>query len=185
MLCLAYGVSDMRIRGGPKWFGTDPYDVVAKTPENVNGGANFQQMLQHLLEERFQLVVHKDVDEVPAYRLVLAKGGSRVQPSGTSPQGGHIGGGPGRIDGNGQPISRLARRLEDLLRRPVVDGTDLKGLYDFDLRFEPLDGYIGGQDIEQPALFAAIREQLGLELQKSKEKIEVIVIDRAEKPSGN
>lgn len=38
-------------------------------------------MLQALLEERFHLKIHREIRQLPVYRLTVAKGGPKLQPS--------------------------------------------------------------------------------------------------------
>jgi bla regulator protein blaR1 len=64
---------------------------------------------------------------------------------------------------------------------PVVDQTGLKGRYDFTLKW----AQEGGGDSQEPGLFTAIQEQLGLKLVPAKAPVEVIVVDHVEKPSEN
>jgi uncharacterized protein (TIGR03435 family) len=55
------------------------YDIIAKIP----AGATSEQlnlMLQNLLAERFGLVVHKEVREIPTYELAAAKDGPKLAP---------------------------------------------------------------------------------------------------------
>ncbi len=73
----------------------------------------------------------------------------------------------------------------------MEDATGLTGKYDFKLEWVPDEGQpnSGGEvpppNAEGPAIFSAIREQLGLKLEARKGPVEVLVIDRAEKPGGN
>jgi uncharacterized protein (TIGR03435 family) len=66
-----------------------------------------------------------------------------------------------------------------------VDGTGgIEGKFDFDVRFikdgkPPADGETG------PDLPAALQEELGLKLERSKAPVEVLVVDHLEKPSEN
>jgi len=75
------------------------------------------------------------------------------------------------------------------LPHPVLDRTGLTGLYDFDLEFAPDETVFGGVlkagDTSRPGLFAAIQQQLGLRLESTRTAVDTIVIDRAERPSGN
>ena len=72
-----------RIRGGPDWAHADKYTIEAKaegTPDrNVMNGP----MLRALLEDRFQLTIHRDVDpDVAMFALTVAKGGPKIKPWG-------------------------------------------------------------------------------------------------------
>lgn len=76
----------------------------------------------------------------------------------------------------------------------VVDQTNLKGGYDFDLSFtadlppgtQP-GALLNGEPIDTsgPPIFEAIRKQLGLRLERRKGSADTLVIDHAEKPTEN
>jgi uncharacterized protein (TIGR03435 family) len=81
---------------------------------------------------------------------------------------------------------------------PVVDQTALGDTrYTFTLKFtpdstmRPFGGTLDAQapplstDDAPPDLFSALEQQLGLRLQKKKASVDVIVIDKIEKPSAN
>ena len=83
----------------------------------------------------------------------------------------------------------------NVLDRPVVDRTGLQGRFDFTLNWTPDESQFRGHgppacrrrpaDAKFPGLFTAIQEQLGLKLDSANAPVEVIVIDRVEKPSDN
>jgi len=90
------------------------------------------------------------------------------------------------------------RLLSSYLRKKVVDQTGLTGRFDIHLEFAPerpagpvmLNGAPAPPDVVlpesgAPPFTAAIAQQLGLKLSADKAPVEVIVVDRAEKPSGN
>ena len=73
--------------------------------------------------------------------------------------------------GNGrQPHVLGCRRAVD---RVVVDRTNLDGAFDFDVTWMPETG---------PSIFTALEEQLGLKLEPGDGPVEVMVIDRIERP---
>ena len=83
----------------------------------------------------------------------------------------------------GSPIEPLARRLQGIVRRPVIDRTGLTGTYDIELKFT-----VDGATVQRegfPALMTAMEEQLGLKLDSRKEPMEVLVIDDAQLPTPN
>ncbi len=105
-------------------------------------------MTQSLLEDRFQLKIHRETHEAPIYELVVAKTGSKMKlsadqkPVAITPGIPQRGGPPrgmmrlnpgGNLEGNGIPVAMLARMLSEqpITGRPVIDKTGLKGLYDF------------------------------------------------------
>jgi uncharacterized protein (TIGR03435 family) len=77
------------------------------------------------------------------------------------------------------------------LDRPVVDKTGLSGRYDFKLAWTPNESQFGGiappesPESTEPDLFTAIQQQLGLKLEATRGPVEVLVIDKAERPSDD
>jgi uncharacterized protein (TIGR03435 family) len=73
---------DFQVTGGPGWISNDRYDIEATPGPGVTPTQQqTQEMLQSLLEERFQLKVRRETKSMPGYNLVLAKGGSKMKVS--------------------------------------------------------------------------------------------------------
>jgi uncharacterized protein (TIGR03435 family) len=71
----------------------------------------------------------------------------------------------------------------DVLDRPVLDQTGIFGRFDFQLKWTPAPSSV---NTDAPhVLFTAIQQQLGLQLKAVKASVDVLVIDRVEKPSEN
>jgi uncharacterized protein (TIGR03435 family) len=111
------------------------------------------------------------------------------------------------MQGSATPFANFVNMLSQFSGRPVVDKTDLKGLFDFTLQFSregltlpgmppgapPPGPGLGpggpGGPIDQaadpvPSLFTAIQE-LGLRLESTKGPVDVLVVDSVEKPTEN
>lgn len=78
--------------------------------------------------------------------------------------------------------------------RLVVDRTGLTGTFDIDLRWTPDSALLdrsqsaalsSSLDSNEPPLFTAIQEQLGLKLERTKGPVDVLVIDHVERPTPN
>jgi uncharacterized protein (TIGR03435 family) len=103
--------------------------------------------------------------------------------------------GPGLTAGSGRTMADLIPVLADLVSRPVIDKTGLAGLHDFRLTFAPESAGSSllrllspappppPADLNAPSLVAALQEQLGLKLESARAPVEVVVIDRFEKPT--
>jgi len=182
LLLNAYNIRSDQIEGGPKWLDSAPFTIDAKLPEGVSRNL-LPKALQSLLEDRFQLKIHRETRIRPAFALVQAKGGSKLRKTDPDAPGGGYSAGPRKIQGRGIPISSLVYTLASAAGAPVFDRTELPGEYDFTLEFAPLQG--AADDEKLPDIFAALQQQLGLKLEPIKAPIEVLVIDRAEKPSEN
>jgi uncharacterized protein (TIGR03435 family) len=99
------------------------------------------------------------------------------------------------FSGNAVPMPKVASTLQGMVQRPVVDRTNLKGFYDFRIRFSPSaipafpdrtardDGTPAVPS--DPPLLPILQDQLGLRLQPGRGTVEVLVIDHAEKPDAN
>lgn len=72
LIHFAYEYDTDKILGGPNWLEMDRFDVIAKVPDGSTPEKR-KQMLQALLQDRFQLVVHKDTKPLPTYALVVGK----------------------------------------------------------------------------------------------------------------
>jgi uncharacterized protein (TIGR03435 family) len=69
--------------------------------------------------------------------------------------------------------------------RPVVDRTGLTGFYDFKLEATPAFRLRGELQAGDANVIDSIEEQLGLRLEPRKAEVEVVVVDRMEKPTEN
>jgi uncharacterized protein (TIGR03435 family) len=87
LLWFSYGVQPFQIVGGPGWIDTDHFDIEARSEDRNAGPDQIKLMLQSLLEDRFQLKLHRETRQSPVYELVVAKGGPKIRlsPDQTSP----------------------------------------------------------------------------------------------------
>jgi uncharacterized protein (TIGR03435 family) len=157
----AYGLKESyQMETTASWMVTKHYDLAAKVPE----AATIEQvrvMLQHLLAERFGLVVHHETRLLPGYRLVVAKGGAKLRKSVEAPTIGVYGESivtkdgvrqfadnarsgvlltieEEQLHGRKETMGGLAHYLVMALHTPVIDATGIEGEYDYDLSFEPI-----------------------------------------------
>ena len=201
MMTVAYTVTDRQISGGPSWMNTDQFDIEAKaarprTPDELH------VMLQHLLEERFQLKLRRETREEPVWALVLDKGGSKMpvhDPDDLDrpPMGGQMftgadGGVCPGLFGHNVTMDYLAFTLSRSMDRKVIDRTGLPARYDVNLQFLPDAARLAGADGGGPTfspdcadLPSALPKQLGLRLESARGPVEFLVVEHAEKPVGN
>ena len=97
---------------------------------------------------------------------------------------------PGRLMAGGYALPDVARNLSNFAGRMVVDRTGLTGTFDLSVTWTPDQMPAGGLppgapaiDPNGPSLFTALQEQLGLKLEATKGPVEVLVIDRVERPT--
>lgn len=213
LVTLAYDSRAFQISGGPGWIASERFDVVAKADGAARPGdalsdprqitreqyQSFQEQmrpkLQSLLADRFRLVVHRETREAPVYALVIGKSGAKLARE----QNGFRGltrVSKGRLAAHGATLEMLANALSNELGRPVLDRTGMEGDFDFTLEWtpellaaavQPAPGSdtLAPLDPNGPSLFTAIQDQLGLRLESQKGPVEMIVIDRVERPSEN
>jgi uncharacterized protein (TIGR03435 family) len=192
--------------GLPAWIDEDRFDFDAK-PEGDSRRIprqQIQEMVQSLLKDRFQLKAHQEMRELPVYNLIVRRNRLRLSddqsppPPTEVPESGSLPRGSYRsvsslsgvtISANAIPISTFVFVLQNRIDRRIVDKTNLKSLYDIELRFksELLTGQPDAvpSDSNTPSLFTAIEEQLGLRLESARGQVQVVVIDSISKPSEN
>jgi uncharacterized protein (TIGR03435 family) len=189
----AYGVERYQVELSRTFSPDDAtyYNITAKAPgDKVPSRSEFRSMLRALLEERFGLQVHRGTKEMPVYALVVGKNGPKFKESAKDAVfSGHMGvnGRNQSITGTRYTMTDLARGIQNslMLDRPVVDRTGLTGEYDVKLEATPESRYRAASEFGDTSVFTAVQEQLGLKLEPQKAMIDVIVIDRLERPSVN
>jgi uncharacterized protein (TIGR03435 family) len=60
----------------PKWAVDDRFDIIARAESNDPSRDDLRLMLRSLLEDRFQLRVHREIRQLPVYGLDLVRAGS-------------------------------------------------------------------------------------------------------------
>jgi bla regulator protein BlaR1 len=189
---LAYGLKRYQI-SGPDWImngtSSERFDVVATAGSAVSA-AVIKRMLGPLLVERFHLAFHRETRELPVYALAVAKGGSKIQAGdgGAAVMSPEVDGG---FSFKNWSMSSFADWLSMLgaVGRPVIDRTGLEGAYSFHANLFNLPKGASAVDMkmamsnydDSDAVFAALREHLGLKLEAQKAPIEFLVIDHADK----
>lgn len=180
------------IVGLPKWAtGPQMYAIEARvSAEDAPAFVKLKRdeksgMMQTVLAERFGMKAHMETREMPAYALVIAKGGSKLkEPSNTTTGSSQFDGSSGEVKWANSPLTNLKFLLAQETGRPVVDHTGLTGKYDFTLEYTPF-GRAATDESGRPSIFTALEEQLGLKLVPMKEPVEVLVVDSFEQPSAN
>jgi uncharacterized protein (TIGR03435 family) len=157
-IAMAYRVKLYQV-SGPEWITSDRFDVAATLPDGALP-AQAPDMVQTLLEDRFQLKFHREPKDFPVYALEVAGGGLKMTEAPPAPElenadakaaqeftGGGSDQGVSINLGLGSSITfsnnkfaakrlkmdALAGTLERFLDRPVVDMTAVKGSYDLSL----------------------------------------------------
>jgi uncharacterized protein (TIGR03435 family) len=201
----SYWLHPDQIVGGPSWIDKDPFYIegVAPRPSSI---AELHVMMQNALAERFNLRSHRETKEVDAYVLSLDKNGPKNlredPPTNASdvaidqkvdaiPEGFHE-----VWTARSSPMDFFVWRLGARFDRPVVDQTGLRAAgYDFELSWNSPpprpagvvpDPALNVPDASSgPTIFEALRDQLGLRLDRRKAPVEALVIDHVEPPSEN
>jgi len=213
----AYGISNPwgpqhQLSGGPDWLESERFDVAARVESGAipadlpptERNETIRLMLQKLLEDRFQLKVHRETKQLPVFALVVTKNGPKLKKSELEEkecQGIPVGfvscrerfnGGMRGVRAKGVDMGDLAQYLSGFTDRPIIDQTSVKGLFEINTTAwrpaQPRADFAAEApaDLEElPTIFTMLQEQLGLRLESTKGPVEVLVIDSVQKPSEN
>jgi len=195
----AYLIEDFLIEGGPKWASEERYDIIATPPAGSQSSKvnprniklppieEERLMLQALLAERFKLVIHEETKEAPVFALTVAGQGHKMKPPKDPDDFPVVIGGktghpdtPDFLRAYNASMQHITKRFSDMLKRPVLDRTGLQGSFDFFLE------YVQGisEDAHGPSLVTAV-QSIGLKLTQTRAPVRHVIIDEAEKPTGN
>jgi bla regulator protein BlaR1 len=206
-----------QMTGLPAWINSTRYDIDAKISaadlprwkDPAQQPAMLRAMLQAMLIDRFKIVVHREIKELPIYELTVAKNGPKFKPSESTDLADirqrHPGAvnaialngaivAPGTAAGQqllfGVTMPQFTTFLTMLTGRPVQDRTGLTGKYDLSYQMEipppPQESPTAPvpQDLSAQ-MFSIVHDQLGLQLKPAKGQVETLVIDHIEKPTEN
>jgi len=186
-----YGVHAKQIVGAPQWFFDERWDVDGYP--DVPGEPDYKQMqgmYRKLLEERFGLKMHRETRTMGAYVLTVVKGGAKLSKSVDQEAMSDT----TFTQWNSQrrvlrvtstTMAEFATTMDSQLEKPLVDQTGLTGKWDFLLKWRPETAPEPDDPNALPGIFTAIQEQIGLKLEGAKAPVDVIVIDKVERPSAN
>jgi uncharacterized protein (TIGR03435 family) len=194
-----YDVDDRQLAGGPLWIDDEPFDIVATASSNMSA-EELIRTAKAMLADRFQLSLRSAIRELPIYELTTARHDKRLG-SGISRTARVCRGGranersacssrvtPGSIASTGTTISAFAaKHLAPLVDRLIVDRTGIAGRFDVLLWFaSDADAALRGTSaFPEPALLAAVEDQLGLRLRATSGSVPVFIVDRVERPINN
>jgi uncharacterized protein (TIGR03435 family) len=155
-------ILDAQILGEPNWARTERFDIEAKAEGDarIMPGEQTRAMLRSLLEDSFQLKVHRETRDLPVYSLVLAKNGPKLSADQTPPdprqssisfatKGDQLSPlprgaqrmvtGPTTtvLTGTAISVSNLVALLQSKSDRILIDKTGFTGLLDVQLIFGP------------------------------------------------
>lgn len=162
------------VRGAPEWVYSEKFTIEAKAPDMAanaaDAGARDQlaimgPMLQSLIENRFKLKMHVEVEQASMFALVVSKSGLKVRPVpdggctkdrsggaivlseatrlGVTPTCGTVS--AGLHDGNwryehgGQALNAVAAMLSGELGVTVLDRTGISDIFNMTWEFAPDD----------------------------------------------
>jgi uncharacterized protein (TIGR03435 family) len=77
LIRFAYELQPFQLSGGPDWINSQRFDITATTG-GQSGPPLVRQMLQSLLAERFNLVVHTETKDMAIYEMVVARSDRRL-----------------------------------------------------------------------------------------------------------
>jgi uncharacterized protein (TIGR03435 family) len=201
LISIAYGSRghDCRVPGvvvgGSDWIRSEPHEIHATVPDgqprdaanllaNRNAPA-IQAVLRTVLQERFKIQVRVETRDVAGYALTSSGQFSLtpVTPRARTPGGRTL---TRRLDAEGRPygdfwgsqvsMPDLTTWFKGILGSPVEDRTGLTARYDVELEFDQTG-------VVRPTLSAAL-QRIGLDLKPANIPMQVLVIDRAERPPG-
>lgn len=200
---------DRKVRGGPAWVHSQHTKFAVEAAAAGASARNvlLGSMLRTLLEDRFELKIRRETEDVPMYAMTVAKGGLRIKPtrpgdcvaydsatfnmSASTPTCGNLtmgSNGPNVVwKFNDFELQSLAYRLSSALNTFVIDRTDVTDKFMLRLEFHPDDSTPGirwtpDREAESGApqaasIFTALEQQVGVKIEKTRGPRGYLVID--------
>ena len=191
LLRFAFSITnDAQMAGGPDWIRKDYFAVEAHAPAETRE-SEMPLYVRGLLLEKFNLTYHEEEHEGTVVALVRsasdAKPGRSLIPCEsreTPPKMRPTLLLPNALPLSGQCVSMtdLAASLGRALKANVVDRTNISGLWSFTVFYADLNNT---KNDAVPDLTGALRDELGLKLEKTKGSTRRFIVDRIDRPEEN
>lgn len=180
-----YGVRPYQVDGGPDWALKEKWEVQMTAP-GTSMRDQAGQILK-VLQDRFKLQLHKETRDLPIYALTRTRPdslGYAVKPPTSCP-----GSSSGRPDNWWMKCGDwrlVVSYLSGYLDRPLADRTGITGTYDVTLEWTPPPLGTGPEGVpiagDNISIYTAIRDQLGVKIDSARGPVDVLVIDRLDRP---
>ena len=193
----AYDLREFQLPKLPGWTeARDGYYEIEAKAANPVSESQCRLLVRQLLADSFKLAAHWGSKEISVYQLVVAKNGITMQKANESDEGTDV-----KITFNGRQMGTAlaapdtkptkGRTMQELAfvlsaftsGQPILDKTGIEGAYKVTLAFS--FALPGQQPSDDPDLYTAVQQQLGLKLQAAKEAVQVLIVDDLERPSEN
>jgi uncharacterized protein (TIGR03435 family) len=181
LICYAYGVRSAQIAGLPDWGTSEHFDIRAKSEPDSDPRAAITRTklrVKAMLRDRFGLVLRRETKDARGLALVVGKQATTLRTA--EPSDAMSGDStPTKTSFRGMTMGAFAKSLSSRLGQPVVDETDLKGQYNFELEFDA--------EAPQPSSeeWVAAINRLGLRLVNKTVKVDMLVVEQINRPTGN
>ncbi|HLK63541.1 MAG TPA: M56 family metallopeptidase [Bryobacteraceae bacterium] len=172
------------INGGPSWIHAAFYEINAKAEGNPSARMMMGPMMRVLLEDRFQLKVHRQTGEGPVYFLTVARGGlklhaftegsctpyyssdppPRLQPGQKYCMSNISAMSPPSVELQGATLDEFSKVLRQVLDRPVIDKTGIAGRFDIRVEFSREETKMAGMPLMRDGAPAQATEPTGTPL---------------------
>jgi uncharacterized protein (TIGR03435 family) len=211
----AWNVKDYQVVGGPGWAASERYDIDAKTDGKASRDQMWLMLQTLLRDRFRLALHHESKEWPVYNLVAASKGGIKLQatkegsclqrnpeaaPAPDAPNTNVCGSSQWsarHVNGTAISIQQFTAMLANILQRPVADNTGFTGTFDVHLSWTPDQTTPGlmapglapppipSDNAAGPTIFNVLVDQLGLKLQAAKGSVDVLVVDRAERPSGN
>ena len=205
LILTAFGIKQYFLLTGdlPTWARDTHFSITAKSDASIDElltklgdddvYAEKRHMLQGMLADRFKLKIHAETRESEVFELFRTKQAEKLMtpvpdsstttPATCSPSLSHKG---ADIEAKGCSFANILNLFQREMATNVIDHTGMTGKYAFSLKWCPDAIALHCTDEDRyPYFVDAVREQLGLELKRTKGPVTFWVVDHIEPPSAN
>lgn len=171
LVSIAFKVSPVRLVASTQ-LADDTYEVIVNIPNNDR--STLLSLLQQSLKTAFGLKIYRETRKMEVFILNISKDKKTLLRSSEHKNEMPIISDEGQISSQGTSILNFCAVLEGALGKVVLDETNLKGLYNLALYWDPNN---------PESVISAVQDQLGLELKTKIKSIEVMVFETESLPA--